>query len=350
MPTNNIRKVDYKSSTHNSRIANFAERGVKIFYFLTLLFCVPHTAFSYDAIIQGIYYDLNPDDKIAKVVSGETRYEGDIIIPETVEIDGYIYNVTSIAGSAFHSCQNLSSVVIGKKITYIGSYAFAGCWRLDSLNIPYGVDVIDQKAFYDCIGLRSVIISNSVTYIGWGAFENCRNLSSIYLPDNVTHLDESVFEDCTSLSSVKLSTNVISLKKRVFARCTSLSTIILHDRIMEVQEEAFADCENLKNVYCFNSFVPDTHIRAFCDSNIKNATLYVPEESIDRYKATNPWWNFGTIAAIVEQEVNVNLIECNNMYEKTYYTLDGRKNYRNQKGINIIKNCNGKTTKVFVKP
>ena len=66
-------------------------------------------------------------------------------------------SVTSIAGSAFRDCENLTNIVIPDSVTSIG-----------------------ESAFYGCDGLRSVVIPDSVTSIGSAAFDDCRKLKTVY--------------------------------------------------------------------------------------------------------------------------------------------------------------------------
>lgn len=63
-------------------------------------------------------------------------------------------------------------------------------------------------------------------------------------------------------------------------------------------EKIFANCQKLTDVYCYAVQVPPTSHDVFLDSNIENATLHVPAESIELYKTTLPWSNFGTIVAL----------------------------------------------------
>lgn len=58
--------------------------------------------------------------------------------------------------------------------------------------------------------------------------------------------------------------------------------------------EALANCEKLEEVYCYAKTVPATSSDAFNNSYINYATLYVPEKSVDAYKAKAPLeklWN-----------------------------------------------------------
>ena len=54
----------------------------------------------------------------------------------------------------------------------------------------------------------------------------------------------------------------------------------------------------MNDVYCFASSVPWTYPNAFDKSDIGNATLHVPAESVEAYAAAEPWSGFGEIVAL----------------------------------------------------
>ena len=84
---------------------------------------------------------------------------------------------------------------------------------------------------------------------------------------------------------------------RVFG-CSSLTSVTIPNSVTSIGNEAFAYCENIENVYCYAEEVPSTDSYVFYNSNIENATLYVPASAIEAYKTTEPWSDFGTIKAI----------------------------------------------------
>ena len=65
----------------------------------------------------------------------------------------------------------------GGKEYGIWSYAFAGCYSLNSVTIPSSVTSIGDMAFYLCISLTSVVIPDSVTSIGAMTFQMCMSLT-----------------------------------------------------------------------------------------------------------------------------------------------------------------------------
>ena len=77
----------------------------KILTLIVSLF-IATMAFAYDAEIDGIYYNLDAENKIAEVTFGDDHrfsYSGNIIILEKVTYNGVEYSVTSIGGGAFSS-------------------------------------------------------------------------------------------------------------------------------------------------------------------------------------------------------------------------------------------------------
>ena len=121
--------------------------------------------------IDGIYYELIPKGKVATVI--KSHYSGEVVIPETVEYNGTVCNVTSIGYEAFYKCDGLTSVTIPNSVTSIGENAFYNCYGLTSVSIGNGVTSIGENAFLGCSGLTSVTIPNSVKSIGDDAFDGC---------------------------------------------------------------------------------------------------------------------------------------------------------------------------------
>lgn len=60
----------------------------------------------------------------------------------------------------------------------------------------------------------------------------------------------------------------------------------------------FSIVESMTDIYCQAANVPNTDIAAFDNSPIENMTLYVPGESIEAYKTTDPWSGFGKFQAL----------------------------------------------------
>ena len=82
--------------------------------------------------------------------------------------------------------------------------------------------------------------------------------------------------------------------------------------------------------------------RTFTQNTFLNATLYVPKGTIEKYKATDGWKDFAHIVEGIPAGINV--VEKTKNNNNTNYDLNGVRQSKPKKGINIV---NGK--KVVVK-
>ncbi len=158
-----------------------------------------------------------------------------LTIPSTVYIDDTPYTVTAI-----------------------GSYAFYGCSSLTSINIPEGVTSIGNWAFEDCTSLTSINIPESVKTIGNDAFNFCRSLTSINIPDGVTTIGEYAFCNCY-MRTINIPASVTTIGGGALMNFTKIH---------------------------FLSATPNITYTSWPE----NATLFVPNDAVDAYKAA--WSNY----------------------------------------------------------
>ena len=290
--------------------------------------------------IDGIYYNLNHEEKSAEVIGTSLR---ELVIPETIGYENRIYTVKSIRKEAFSDNSNLTSVTIPDSVTQIGEgafrycinlknvtlsksiesiqkYTFHWCYGLREINIPQNVKIIDDFAFCNCQSLAEIKIPNHVEIIGKSTFNGIINITSIEIPSSVISIGESAFGGCNNLTSVSLSeglqviddtafgntaitsivipNSVVRIGVRAFAYCKQLKSISIGSSINEICERAFASIDKLTDVTIYAENVPETDKTAFENSYVDYVTLHVPYGSVDKYKAVGPWKDFKEIVVI----------------------------------------------------
>lgn len=299
-------------------------KAIKKFGLLIAMLFASIEAYSYDFTVDGIYYSvISLPDMTCKVVQGDEKYKGDIVIPSEVTFNNRKLSVKEIEGdninfgtyielSAFANCDALTSVSIPPSVTKIGKGAFYGCKSLASVTIPNSVEEIGGNAFYECESLTfitiptlvtkieyetfkrcksltSITIPNSVMMIGDDAFYGCESLTSITIPNSVTEIGDAAFSNCESLTSITIPNSVTSIGTFLFWDCTSLANITLSDSTTFIPEGVFCGCENLSKlvlpgaIQFISQYWYYTHIynETFANCNsLKNLSILNSTESL----------------------------------------------------------------------
>lgn len=102
-----------------------------------------------------------------------------LIIPDTVEYEGYKFYVGSIALYAFKGNENLISVTMPNTIRHMELGVFSGCKNLINVILSNSLQYISKEAFYGCTSLTNITIPYSVRTIYENAFHYCENLTDI---------------------------------------------------------------------------------------------------------------------------------------------------------------------------
>ena len=259
--------------------------------FKTILLCfcllASINAFAEAIEINGIYYNLDFNQKTAEVTKNPFEYKDKVKIPETVAFKNTNYSVTSIGDKAFYDCYRLTSITIPNSVTSIGNQAFYECSGLKKVIIPdiaawctivFGGYVYNSNPLYyakhiyrdESTEITNLVIPNSVTSIESGAFSGCIGLTSVTIPNSVTSIGLQAFHNCSSLTSVTIPNSVTSIGWYAFRGCSSLTSITISNSVTSIGVAAFQGCERLKKV-----IVPD--IATWCAINFLNEHISIFE-------------------------------------------------------------------------
>ncbi len=175
-----------------------------------IITAVPITALAETEYTEGLYtYTVNEDNN-AVIVAADNSLEGNVVIPDY--LGGY--KVVWIHKHSFKNNDRVTSVSIGKNLTWIQYEAFEGCINLSRFIVneenalfstdEHGVLYSKNKDvliyFPPANGIENYTIPDSVNRIS-AKFHDCGSLKTLTIPESVERIDTN-FSQCIALTDI----------------------------------------------------------------------------------------------------------------------------------------------------
>lgn len=197
-------------------------------------------------------YAFASDETISSVtIHAEKVKFGPYVFAGCSDLSEISVNATVIPTGAFYNCTSLENVTLGKDVSTIGEYAFAGT-NLGHLTVAENNTAIKFSRSQNCllsadgstlilalpgVGGEFTLNDPNVKVIGTGAFAGNTKLTSVTIA-SATVIGDYAFADCTALRSVKLGIPE-SIGKYAFCN-TSISECPSFEKLTEIGDYAFA--------------------------------------------------------------------------------------------------------------
>jgi len=280
--------------------------------------------------------------------------------------------ITSIGDDAFNGCVNLTgSLPFHEGITWIGSGAFKNCSNLTgTLAIPQSVTTIRSSAFENCSGLTGdLIIPEGVTEISFYTFSGCSGLNGILsipaevktifpyafaecegltgtltLPEKITEIHRYAFAGCEGLtSSLIIPKGVTLIGEAAFAYCCGLTgSLTIPQSVTKIDNYAFIDCSGFTSISNYATTPQTINRNVFSGLTLSNITLNVPAASLALYQDAAVWKDFNVAGNLT----SVDEVSTGDAVVVAYYSILGVKlSQEPQSGNYIVVYNNGKTEK-----
>ena len=173
-----------------------------------------------------------------------------------------------------------------------------------------------------------------VTWQFFNSFDNYKSLTAVTVPAavsyegqelSVTEIGKQAFAGCTTgITSVSIPEGVVCINDSAFSLCTGLTKVTIGSGVTTIGAMSFMSCTALTTIYNYAVTPQEIDFYTFLQVPTAACTLYVPEESVDLYKAAPVWKNFD-VQPMSATEVSP--AEITEITEKpdAWYTLDGRR-------------------------
>lgn len=204
---------------------------------------------------------------------------------------GDLSNITSTGWNTFYNCASLTSVNFSSALTTIGGRCFSGCTSLTSIGDLSNVITIGSEAFNGCISLESIEFINCVT-ISESAF-NTTKLTSFIVPNTCTSIGNAAFANCSLLSSIVFNEGGTSLSigSNFLYRDNLITKLTLPAHVTYLSDGFMSWCFNYLTII-INATIPPSLGGSIGGND--NAIIYVPDASVDAYKAATNWSNYAS--------------------------------------------------------
>lgn len=199
-------------------------------------------------------------------------------------------DATRIPGYLFYNCKNLTNLTLGKGISSINSFAFAGCTGMKTLYIKSTkIDSTDPKIFTDAgkdSGGFTVELAANVTKLPDNLFYSTDGnpyVTSVFADagSKLESIGSSAFFDCNRLESAYFAncTMLTYIHNAAFKGCTRLVSADFNNciKLQKINSEAFANCMNLADFTISNDeAITNIGDKAFYNT-LAIRTMTIPE-------------------------------------------------------------------------
>lgn len=179
-----------------------------------------------------------------------------------------------------HSLDQVRILMFEEGATSVISHNFNGLHYLVTIDLPASLITIGESSFEDCRSLSHVTFAanSNLTTIGNWAFYNCHELQSLAIPEGVTEIGKAAFYGCAYLKDVNLPASVRAIGDNAFALCAKMAKLQVA------------------------AVVPPTIAAKTFEDVSRKMPVYVPEASVDAYKADPYWGELNIIGGLTAVE------------------------------------------------
>jgi len=266
-------------------------------------------------IVDGINYIVTSTDPLEVAVGDNTSSTlTEVVIPNTVSYNSFTYSVTMISEEAFAEVETITSVVVPSSVKVIDIDAFVDCKSLKRITLTEGVEYV-RESFIEGTSVDTLHLPSTLSDIDDDALEGAP-LKSLTIAANNPVLNDGdgsnviIFTNLDSLVYfISIETIPASVKRYggiLFHLCSpNMTSFTIPSTIVSMGDGAFAYL-SLTELTCLATVPPVCG--EFCFDEVDTTIpVYVPEESIEAYKAAAEWSNFTNFKAISGSGVvNVN--------------------------------------------
>lgn len=274
-------------------------------------------AFRYDTQLQQVIFGQKLRQIGANAFEGCMLLGGTLHFPKNLEYMGEdAFAGTSISGfeggdklseladGVFADCTKLTSIIIPANINKVGFGAFNGCTKLTKVQFGPNVDRFCEASFYGCKRLEELHYTGTIAdwcritfdapdanplYHAPAFYIGNTKPKQLAIPAGITEIHDYAFYNCLQLADeIRLGNDLTNIGRQAFHGCRNIKTVHIGKNVRKINHLAFEGCDGIICITCENEEPPFVAV-PFRTIHPGKCALYVPEESIDKYRNATAW-------------------------------------------------------------
>lgn len=223
-------------------------------------------------LVDGLGYSLNETTKEASVVPHYATdkdgnelsegYKGDVVVPESITVDGIDYKVTELEEMAF-GMSDITSLKLPSTIRKMGFRSVDYCPELVKANLPASVEDIGERPFCSCPklddftieeGNKNYILESNMLMTAdkttllhlFGESDKDKPVS-VTVPSTVKTIRACALSLCEGVNEITLPEGLDSIGYMAFS-CTSITTITIPSTVTHISGGFVLLPKNLREI------------------------------------------------------------------------------------------------------
>ncbi len=118
---------------------------------------------------------------------------------------------------------------------------------------------------------------------------------------SIKQIPQMYFQGLDKMVSIRLPESLTTISDGAFLGCSSLTEIVIPATVTNMGSWAFANCGKLRSLVCKGSVPPSVGDNFIAHSG--DITIYVPSESVDKYKQAAGWRDYARHIRAITSEI-----------------------------------------------
>lgn len=210
----------------------------------------------------------------------------------------------------FGGCSKLRRVTLPSTLTSVPQYSFYQCPKIEYLDMSHMSGSIGTYAFAGTATPFEFLNIENITSVALGAFNRYSNaapwggpkgdivMNSLVSIGGSTGNYNGAFGYCKSMTAFvaplleTINSGNYGLAKGCFEGCSALQTVIFGDRVTNLGNYNWYQCTSLETFIILTT-TPPTAVNMFASAKA-DGKIYVPDASVDDYKAASGWSTYAS--------------------------------------------------------